>query len=338
MPETAAALPALMRAVAPSGPGGPEVLQLAERPVPAPGPGQVLIKVAYAGVNRHDCGQRTRGTPPAGATDILGLEVAGEVVRVGPEVSAALIGAPVCALVNGGGYAEFCLAEAELCLPQPAGFDHRCSAALPEGLFTAWFNLVDLGGMTDGTVVLIHGGTSGVGSMGLQIARLLGAGAIATGGSAEKCATSLTLGAQRAVNYKEEDFVAAVREATGGHGADIILDMVGGAYAERNLEALAKDGRVIHLTPGRQANFSAPLALIMQKRAVVTGSQMRPLEPPRKRKVAQALRERIWPVLGTAINPLMDSVFPLARAADAHARMESGVHAGKILLDTAASS
>jgi NADPH2:quinone reductase len=304
--------------------------------VPTPGPGQVLIKVAFGGVNRHDCGQRTRGTPPAGATDILGLEVSGEVVRAGANVDTRLLGTPVCALVNGGGYAEFCLAEADLCFPWPEGFDARLSAALPEALFTAYFNLVDLGGMTDGTWVLIHGGASGVGSMAIQIARLVDARAIATAGTAEKCATCLDLGAEHAINYREQDFVTAVQEATGGHGADIILDMVGGAYAERNLNALAKDGRVIHLTPGKQASFSAPLALIMQKRAVVTGSQMRPLETPRKRKVAQALRDCIWPELGSAINPLMDSVFPLARAVDAHARMESGVHAGKILLDASA--
>lgn len=338
MPQTPAELPALMRAVAPSGPGGPEVLQLVERPVPVPGPGQVLIKVAFGGVNRHDCGQRTRGTPPAGATDIFGLEVSGEVVRLGAGAPVRLLGAPVCALVNGGGYAEYCLAEADLCLPWPDDFDARLSAALPETLFTAYFNLVDLGGMTDGSFVLIHGGTSGVGSMGIQIARLVDARPIATAGTAEKCATCLTLGAERAINYRDEDFVAAVQEATGGHGADIILDMVGGAYAERNLAALARDGRIIHLTPGKQASFSAPLALIMQKRAVVTGSQMRPLEMDRKRKVAKALRDVIWPELGSAINPLMDSVFPLTRAADAHARMESGVHAGKILLDTSGAS
>lgn len=329
MPDS---LPAMMRAVAPGAPGGPDVLRLEQRPVPVPGPGQVLVETAYAGVNRHDCGQRTRGTPPPGATDILGLEVAGEVVRLGAGVAGDLLGARVCALVNGGGYAEFCLAEGELCLPWPAGFDARRAAALPEALFTAWFNLVDLAGMTAGDWLLIHGGTSGVGSTAIQIARLLGARPIATAGTAEKCATCLTLGAEQAINYREQDFVAAVQQATGGHGADIILDMVGGLYAERNLHALARDGRVVHLTPGKQATFSAPLALIMQKRAVVTGSQMRPLEPPRKRKLAQALRERVWPALGGAVNPLMDSVFPLARAADAHARMESGAHAGKILL------
>ena len=321
-----------MSAIAPTGPGGPEVLQLVERPVPMPGPGQVLIKTAYAGVNRHDCGQRRRGAPPAGATDILGLEVAGDVVRVGPGVSDGLLGSQVCALVNGGGYAEFCLADVDLVFAQPAGFDAKLSAALPEALFTAWFNLVDLAGMKEGDWFLVHGGTSGVGSTAIQIARMLGARSVATAGTAEKCATCLQLGAERAINYRTEDFVAATREATGGHGADIILDMVGGGYAERNLGALAKDGRLIHLSSGNQPDFSAPLRLIMEKRAIVTGSLMRPLEPARKQKVAQALRERIWPRLGTAINPLMDSVFPLARAADAHARMEAGLHAGKILL------
>lgn len=327
-------LPVDMSAVAPAGPGGPEVLRLAQRPVPVPEPGQVLIKTAYAGVNRHDCGQRRRGAPPAGATDILGLEVAGEVVRIGPDVSADLLGAQVCALVNGGGYAEFCVAEADLLFEPPAGFDAKLSAALPEALFTAWFNLVDLAGMKAGDWFLVHGGTSGVGSTAIQIARMLGARTVATAGTAEKCATCLRLGAERAINYRDEDFVAGTREATGGHGADIILDMVGGGYAERNLGALARDGRIVHLSSGNQPDFSAPLRLIMEKRAIVTGSLMRPLEPARKRQVAQALRARIWPVLGTAINPLMDSVFPLARAADAHARMEAGLHAGKILLAT----
>jgi NADPH2:quinone reductase len=321
-----------MRAVAPAGPGGPEVLRLVERAVPIPGPGEVLIKVAYAGVNRHDCGQRGRGAPPAGATDILGLEVAGEVVRTGSDVSADLLGSQVCALVNGGGYAEFCLAEADLVFAQPAGFDDKLSAALPEALFTAWFNLIDLAGMKAGDWFLVHGGTSGVGSTAIQMARMLGARTVATAGTAEKCATCVRLGAERAINYRSEDFVAETREATGGHGADIILDMVGGGYAERNLAVLARDGRLIHLSSGNQPDFSAPLRLIMEKRAIVTGSLMRPLEPPRKRKVAQALRERVWPVLGSAINPLMDSVVPLARAADAHARMEAGLHAGKILL------
>lgn len=325
-------LPASMSAVVPAGPGGPEVLQLVQRPVPMPGPGQILIKTAYAGVNRHDCGQRRRGAPPKGATDILGLEVAGRVAHLGPDVSGDLLGAQVCALVNGGGYAEFCVADVDLVLPQPVGFDDKLSAALPEALFTAWFNLVDLAGMKAGDWFLVHGGTSGVGSTAIQIARMLGARAVATAGTPEKCALSLKLGAERAINYRTEDFVAATHEATGGHGADIILDMVGGSYAERNLATLAKDGRIVHLSSGHQPDFSAPLRLIMEKRAIVTGSLMRPLEPARKRKVAQALRERIWPMLGTVINPLMDSVFPLARAADAHARMEAGLHAGKILL------
>jgi putative PIG3 family NAD(P)H quinone oxidoreductase len=330
----ASALPAKMQAVVASAPGGPGVLRVEQRPVPVPGPEQVLIRTAYAGVNRHDCGQRRRGAPPKGATDILGLEVAGDVVRIGPQVDPNLLGASVCALVNGGGYAEYCLAEADLVFAQPAGFDMKQTAALPEALFTAWFNLVDLAGMKSGDWVLVHGGTSGVGSIAIQIARLVGARVVTTAGTAEKCALCIALGAERAINYREQDFVTGVHDATVGHGADIILDMVGGGYAEKNLAALAKDGRIVHLSSGNQPDFSAPLRLIMEKRAIVTGSLMRPLEPARKRVVAEALRARIWPVLGTKIRPLMDQTFPLARAGDAHARMEAGLHAGKILLAT----
>lgn len=322
-----------MRAVVPRAPGGPDVLDVVMRDTPQPRRGEVLIATAFAGINRHDVGQRIRGAPPAGATDILGLEVSGVIVATGKDVSPSRIGEDVCALVNGGGYAQYCIADAALALPIPRQLSLRDSAALPEALFTGWFNVVELGRLARGAWLLVHGGTSGVGSLTVQVARHLGARVLATAGSDEKCAACIGFGAERAINYRTEDFVAVVQDATEGHGADVILDMVGGLYSERNLAALAKDGRVLHLFSGNVPTWSAPLRLIMEKRAIISGSLMRPLEPARKQGVAAALIEHVWPVLGTAIKPVIDSVYALDDVADAHRRLESSGHIGKLLLN-----
>ncbi len=324
-------LPQTMTAIEITRAGGPEVLQPAERPVPQPQANEVLIKVAYGGINRHDCGQRERGFPPKGATDIPGLEVSGQVVAAGSGVTRWKVGDSVCALVNGGGYAQYCIAHEATTLPIPRGFDMKLAAALPEALFTAWFNVFMLGRLKSGEWLLVHGGSSGVGTIAIQLARLKGSSVVTTAGNAAKVDVCLKLGANRAVNYRSEDFVAAVNEATHGRGADVILDMVGGAYAKRNLDALALDGRLVHLYSGT-GEFSVPVSAIMQKRAVVTGSLMRGSSLRIKEEIVHQLTERVWPFLGTKVTPIVDSVLPLAKAADAHARMESSVHIGKILL------
>ncbi|HVY58035.1 MAG TPA: NAD(P)H-quinone oxidoreductase [Xanthobacteraceae bacterium] len=319
-------------AVIPSAPGGPAVLKLVERPLPQAGPGQVLIRVAYAGINRHDAGQRTRGVPPAGATDVLGLEVSGEIIAVGDGVSRDRLGEHICALVNGGGYATHCLAESGLALPQPSGLDQKQSAAIPEALFTAWFNLVELGSLQAGSWVLVHGGAGGVGSFAIQISKALGCKVIVTASNGEKCDACRRLGADVAVNYKQDDFVEAAGDATGGAGVQVILDIAGGLYAERNLRALAPDGYVVHLSSGAGANYSAPLSLIMAKRARITGSLLRPLPLRTKLAIAAKLQSELWPRLGRDIIPLIDSVFDLQDVVKAHQRLEANLHTGKILL------
>lgn len=330
-----ALLPATMTAIRITVPGGPEVLAVETRAVPRLGPDEVLIAVRYAGVNRHDCNQRRRGHGPAGAVDTPGLEVAGDIVAVGEHVPPARIGEKVCALVNGGGYAQYCLAQADLALPAPASLSEAERAALPEALFTVWFNVIEIGRLARGDWLLVHGGTSGIGSIAIQVARTLGARVVATSGTAAKCALCATLGADEAVNYREQDFVDVVKRVTGGKGVDVILDTVGGLYADENLAALATEGRLVHISSGTEPDFSAPLQAIMQKRAVVTGSLLRPLPGPRKSRIAAQLREHVWPRIGDGIRPIIDSVHPLASAADAHRRMESGAHTGKILLHVA---
>ncbi len=327
-----AALPQLMRALVPSAPGGPGVLRMDMRSTPQPGPGEILIRVAYAGVNRHDCNQRQRGAPPPGATDILGLEASGHVAACGPGVATHGIGDHVCALTNGGSYADYVIADAQLVLPVPAGLEDGAAAALPEALFTAWFNLVEICALKAGEIVLVHGGASGVGAIAIQLARLLGARVFATAGSEAKCAFACQQGAESCFNYRTEDFVAALQQATGGSGADIIIDMAGGLYAEKNLHALARRGRLTHLSSGQEPIFSAPLSLIMQKQAFVTGALLRPLERARKAAIAKEIRNRVWPRIGHDIVPAIDRVFPLAAAAEAHAYMEAGSNRGKILL------
>lgn len=325
--------PATMTAIKIVQAGGPEVLVPDTRPVPRPAAGEVLIEVAYAGINRHDCSQRKRGYGPNNATDIPGLEVAGEIVAVGPGVVRCKPGDRVCALVNGGGYAQYCIALEPLVLPIPAGYDFKQAACLPEAMFTAWFNVFTLGRLARGEWLLVHGGSSGVGTAAIQLGRIEGAHVIATAGSAAKCDACRRLGAEHAINYKEADFVAEVKRATGGRGVDVILDMVGGAYAKRNVESLAMDGRLVHIATGGAAEFCVSLSDVAAKRAVITASRMRPLELERKRAVARDLMERVWPRLGTDIDPVIDSVFPLEQAAASHARMESSAHIGKILLE-----
>ena len=323
--------PATMTAISIARAGGPEVLETAARPVPEPDTGQVLIKVAYAGINRHDCSQRNRGYGPAEATDIPGLEVAGEVAVIGPGVTRWKPGDIVCALVNGGGYAEYCIALEPLTLPIPNGFDLKQAASLPEALLTAWLNVFMLGRLKAGEWLLVHGGSSGVGTTAIQLARLEGAEVAATVGSSAKAAICTRLGASRAINYREQDFVAGVRDATSGRGVDVILDMVGGSYAQRNLDALAMDGRLVHLS-GR-GDFCAPVSAIMGKRAVITGSQLRASALVVKVEIVRQVMERVWPHLGTRVTPVIDSIVPLTQASSAHARMESSAHIGKILLE-----
>lgn len=328
-------LPNTMTAISIARAGGPEVLQPVTRPIPQPAPREVLIKVAFAGINRHDCGQRLRGFAPAGATDIPGLEVAGEIVATGSGVTRWKPGDRVCALVNGGGYAQYCIAAEAITMPIPARFDLKLAAAFPEALFTAWLNVFMLGRLKSGEWLLVHGGSSGVGTMAIQLARLEGARVLATAGSGAKCDACVKLGAAHAINYRNDDFVATVKRATEGHGADVILDMVGGTYAKRNVEALAHDGRLVHLSGGNGAEFCVPVSAIMTKRATVTGSQLRASPLALKIEIVRQIEARVWTHLGIAVTPLIDSVFALAQAADAHARMESSVHIGKILVEVA---
>ena len=261
------------------------------------------------------------------------LEVAGELAAVGSGVTRWKAGDKVCALVNGGGYAQYCLAAQEVTLPIPERFDLKLAAALPETLFTAWLNVFILGRLKDGEWLLVHGGSSGVGTIAIQLARLIGANVVATAGSSAKCDICRKLGAAAAINYRDEDFVEATKKATGGHGADVILDMVGGRYARRNVETLAMDGRLVHLSGGDDTEFCVPVSAIMGKRAVVTGSQLRVSALAVKINVVREIMDRVWPHLGTKVTPLIDSIMPLADAAKAHARMETSEHIGKILLE-----
>ncbi len=324
-------LPAEMRAVEISRPGGPEVLRETRAPVPVPGAGQILIAVDYAGVNRPDALQRAgKYAPPPDASPLPGLEAAGIVAAVGPGVRRWAVGDAVTALLPGGGYAEFALTHEDHALPVPEGMDMARAAALCETYFTVWSNVVMRGGLKGGERFLVHGGSSGIGTTAIQLARELGARVFATAGSAEKCAACEALGAERAINYREEDFVAVMR-AEGG--ADLILDMVGGDYIARNFKTLALDGRLVQIAflqaPVAEVNF----AVLMTKRLTMTGSTLRPQSDQAKAAIADQLRSRVWPLLSAGkIGPVMDSEFALADAAQAHARMESSTHIGKIVL------
>jgi putative PIG3 family NAD(P)H quinone oxidoreductase len=322
-----------MRAVAISSPGGPDRLVIEERPVPVPGPDEVLVQVAAAGVNRPDVLQRMGlYPPPPGAPDIPGLEIAGTVVAAG-EGAAQMIGNRVCALVAGGGYAEYCVAPAGTCLPVPEVLRLTEAAAMPETLFTVWVNLFERGFAADGDVVLVHGGTSGIGTMAIKLGSLFGLDVIVTCGSDEKCDAALKMGAVHAINYRTEDFVAEVRDATGGKGVAVVLDMVGGDYVARNLACLADDGRHVSIAFQRGAEATIPIPDIMRRRLMLTGSTLRPRDLAFKAMVADEIARTVWPyVEGNRLKPVIDSTFSLADAAEAHARMESGEHVGKIVL------
>ncbi len=324
-----------MKAIVPIGPGGPEVLQLAEVPAPTPRDDEVLVRVMAAGVNRPDVMQRSgQYPPPPGASPLLGLEVAGEVLETGPAVRDWRRGDRITALANGGGYAGLCAVPASQCLPWPAGFDAIRAAALPETYFTVWANLFGHGRLARGESVLVHGGTSGIGSTAIQLAREFGATVYATAGSAAKCAACVRLGATAAIDYRSEDFGARLAELTGGAGVDVVLDIVGAPYFERNLRALRTDGRLV-VVAGQLGMVVEKLDLfqVMRKRLVITGSTMRPRTTAEKGAIAAQLRERVWPVLAAGrCGPLVHAVFPLAEAARAHALMESSAHVGKIVL------
>jgi putative PIG3 family NAD(P)H quinone oxidoreductase len=330
-------VPDTMLAIDPERPGGPEVLVVVERPVPRPGPGEVLIRVAAAGVNRPDLLQRQGGyPPPPGAPTILGLEVAGVVVAAGDGADAALIGQEVCALVAGGGYAHYVAVPAGQCLPVPAGLALLDAAATPETLFTVWTNLFERAYATEGDTVLVHGGTSGIGTMAIALCQLFGITVIVTAGSDAKCEAARALGATHAINYNTEDFVERVREVTVGRGVQAVLDMVGGDYVPRNIQCLADDGRHVSIAVQRGATASIPIFEIMRRRLTLTGSTLRPRDAGWKSLVADELSRTVWPhVASGRIRPVIDRVFPLHRAADAHRRMEAGEHVGKIVLAVA---
>ena len=327
-------VPASMKAIEILEPGGPEMLRPRARPVPEPAEGEILVRVAAAGVNFPDVAQR-RGNypPPPGASDLPGLELSGEVVALGPGVSGPTPGEAVCALVSGGGYAEYCAVPVPQCLPVPDGLDMVQAAALPETFFTVWTNLFDGGRMKAGETVLIHGGSGGIGTTAIQIARAFGARVFATARTAEKCAFCEELGADRAINYAEEDFVAVARELTEKRGVELILDMVGGDYLARNIRALAVEGRLVQIAVQRGAEATIPLGLLMVKRLVLTGSTLRPRTVAQKGAIADALRERVWPLLAEgSVRPVIHTTFALDEAARAHALMESSAHIGKIVL------
>ncbi|MBS0480397.1 MAG: NAD(P)H-quinone oxidoreductase [Proteobacteria bacterium] len=323
-----------MRAIDPETPGGPQVLQIVERPAPAPGEGEVLIKVAAAGVNRPELLQRAgMYPPPPGAPSILGLEVAGTIVAVGPGVEPEMVGQPVCALVAGGGYAEYAVAPYGQCLPVPHALSMVEAAAMPETLFTVWTNLFERGYAAEGDTVLVHGGTSGIGTMAIALCNLFGVTIIVTAGSDEKCAAAKAIGADRAINYKAQDFVAEVKAITGGKGVAVVLDMVGGDYVARNLACLADDGRHVSIAVQGGAMATVPVFEIMRRRLTLTGSTLRPRSVAFKTAVADELARTVWPLVEQGrLKPVIDRVYPLAEAPDAHRRMEAGDHVGKIVL------
>ena len=326
-------IPETMRAVEIAAPGGPEQLRLTERPTPKPGRGEVLVKVAAAGVNRPDVLQRMGVyPPPPGASDIPGLEIAGTVVAAG-EGATHLIGTRVCALVTGGGYADYCLAPTGTCLAVPEVLRMAEAAAMPETLFTVWVNLFERGFAADGDTVLVHGGTSGIGTMAIRLGALFGVDVIVTCGSDDKCAAARGLGAAHAINYRTEDYVEAVKRLTGGNGVDVVLDMVGGDYLPRNLACLADDGRHVSIAFQRGATAQLSIPDIMRRRLTLTGSTLRARDLGFKTMVADELARTVWPyVEGNRLKPAMDQCFPLAEAAAAHARMQAGDHVGKIVL------
>ena len=323
-----------MRAIEILQPGGPEMLQLCERPRPSLQPGQVLIKVHAAGINRPDLLQRAGKYPvPPGASDLPGLEVAGEIVAGHVGDSGYRIGDRVCALVQGGGYAQYCAAPVELCLPIPAGWTMLEAASLPETMFTVWSNVFDRAALAPGESLLVQGGSSGIGVTAIQLARAFGHRVFATAGTEEKCQACVALGAERAINYRNEDFAEVVKRATGGKGVDVILDMVGGDYVAREIGCLADDGRLVFIALLGGSRAELPLGQILLRRLSVSGSTLRPRPVAFKAAIARQLRARVWPRIADGlIKPVIYRSYPLEQAAEAHALMESSAHIGKVML------
>ncbi|MXZ70567.1 MAG: NAD(P)H-quinone oxidoreductase [Acidobacteria bacterium] len=331
---TPATLPETMTAIEISEPGPPEALRPAVRPTPRPGSGEVLVHVAAAGVNRADVMQREgRYPPPPGASDIPGLEVAGTIAEVGGDVADVAVGDEVCTIVSGGGYAEYCVVPAPQCLPIPPAVSLRDAAALPEAYMTVWTNVFERGRLAAGETFLVHGGSSGIGTAAIPLAKLRGARVFTTAGSEEKCTACTALGADLAINYREQDFLDVVREATGGRGADVILDMVGGAYLQRNIDSLALEGRLVIIALMEGAEAELNLAAVMSKRLTVTGSTLRARRVDQKSAVARAVRQEVWPHLASGeLRPMIHAAYPLADASEAHRVMQSSRHVGKLLL------
>ncbi|MFC0284221.1 NAD(P)H-quinone oxidoreductase [Camelimonas abortus] len=334
MSAPATSLPETMNAVEITAPGGPDVLKPTRRPVPAPGEGEILVRVTAAGVNRPDVIQRQGSyPPPPGASDLPGLEIAGEVVAAGPGAGRFPVGARVCALIAGGGYAEYATVHESNALPVPEGFSDIEAAGVPETFFTVWTNVFDRAGLTAGESFLVHGGTSGIGTTAIMLARAFGARVFATAGTDEKCAECRRLGADLAINYRTQDFVKEVKAATGGAGVNVILDMVGGDYIQRNYEAAAVDGRIVQIAFLNGPKATVDFTRLMMKRLTHTGSTLRARPVAAKAAIARALEEKVWPLLAAgAVRPVIHAVFPLEEAAKAHALMESGAHVGKIVL------
>lgn len=327
-------VPAQMRAVAISHPGGPEVLHGVDRDVPAPGYGEILIKVAYAGVNRPDALQRAGlYQPPAGASDLPGLEASGRIVSIGPGVHRWAVGDSVCALLPGGGYAEYAIAPADHAVPVPRGMSLQAAACLPETFFTVWSNVFRRGGLQAGERFLVHGGSSGIGTTAIQLAHAFDARVFTTAGSAQKCVACLRLGAERAINYHDEDFVAVLQSAGRAH---LILDMVGGSYLPRNIKAMADEARLVQIAFLQGSKAEINFAEVMMRRLTITGSTLRPQSVAAKAAIARDLEAQVWPLLASGqIAPVIDSVFPLDQASAAHARLETSAHIGKIVLSVA---
>jgi len=328
------AIPETMTVIDVSKPGGPDVIVPAKRPVPRPGFGEYLIKVAASGVNGADLSQREGRYPmPPGAPDIMGLEIAGTVVAAGPGTGRWKVGDRLCALVIGGGYAEYCLAPEVQCLPIPAGLDLVQAAALPEVVMTVWANVFEHGALKPGETLLVHGGASGIGTTAIQLARLLGARVLATAGNPDKCAACVRLGAERAIDYRQEDFVAAAKQATGGAGVDVILDMVGAEYFNRNLELLKPNGRIVMIAFLGGYKTEVDLRMIQSRHAVVTGSRLRGRSLWDKQRIRDIVERVAWPFYADGrMVPVIDSTFPLVEARQAHQRMQSGKHIGKVML------
>src|SRR5436309_2517342 len=324
----------MMSVVEISAPGGPEVLRLTQRPTPKPGPNEVLIRVIAAGVNRPDVMQRLgRYPPPSGASDIPGLEVAGLIVGLGETVTSLHVGERVCALVAGGGYAEYCTAPAQQCLSIPRGLDFIQAAGIPETFFTVWTNVFERGRLAARESLLVHGGSSGIGTTAIQLARARGARVFVSAGSAEKCVACERIGAERAINYRETDFLAAIRDLTGGRGVDVILDMVGGEYFARNVDALAVEGRLVEIATLHGARAEITIPTIMQRRLTITGSTLRARSVAEKGAIARAVYANVWPLVESgAVKPIIFRTFPLASASEAHRLLESGQHIGKLVL------